>query len=72
MAFGELTIIDRSPRTADVRADTAIECMVLTTDALERLQRAHPEITIAILRNLLRNTHLTVGRLSREVAALSA
>lgn len=72
MVFGELTIVDRSPRTADVRADTAVECLVLTTANLERLQQRHPEVTIVILRNLLRNVHRTVARLSREVTALSS
>lgn len=71
MVFGEITIIDRSPRTADVRADTAVECLVLTAADLDRLQAEYPEITIAILRNLLRNVHRTVARLSREVSALS-
>ena len=71
MVFGELTIVDRSPRTADVRADTAVECLVLTAAALDRMQAEYPEITIAILRNLLRNVHRTVARLSREVSALS-
>jgi glutaminase len=70
MVFGELTIVDRSPRTADVRADTAVECLVLTTADLERLQERDPDVTIAILRNLLRNVHRTVARLSREVTAL--
>ena len=71
MVFGEIALIDRSPRTADVRAVTAVECLVLTATALDDLQRRHPEITITILRNLLRNVHHTDGRLSREVAALS-
>lgn len=70
MVFGELSIVDRSPRTADVRADTDAECLVLSATDLDHLQHAHPDITIAILRNLLRNVHRTVGRLNREVAAL--
>jgi CRP-like cAMP-binding protein len=70
MVFGELTIIDRSPRTADVRADCAVTCLVLGSRALGQLQETHPAVTIGIMRNLLRNVHRTVGRLSREVATL--
>jgi glutaminase len=70
MVFGELTIIDRSPRTADVRANSAVTCLVLGSRALGQLQETHPAVTIGIMRNLLRNVHRTVGRLSREVATL--
>ncbi len=69
MVFGELTIVDRCARTADVHADTAVECLVLSAAELERLEAAHPAITIGIMRNLLRNVHRTVARMSREVAA---
>ncbi len=72
MVFGELTVVDRSPRTADVRADTAVECLVLPAAALEELGTSHPQITMAIMRNLLRNVHRTVNRLSREVTALES
>jgi len=70
MVFGELTVVDRSPRTADVRADTAVECLALPAVALDRLGVTHPEVRMRILENLLRNVHRTVNRLSREVAAL--
>jgi glutaminase len=70
MVFGELTVVDRSARTADVRADTAVECLVLPGDALDRVGRTQPRVKIAILENLLRNVHRTVLRLNREVTAL--
>ncbi len=71
MVFGELTIVDRRGRTADVRADTEVECLVLEADDLDRLGRAHPALQIAILTNLLRNVHQTVARLGRQVTALA-
>jgi glutaminase len=37
MTFGELTVIDRSPRTADVHADTPVECLVLPAAAFDRM-----------------------------------
>lgn len=71
MSFGELAIIDQSPRTADVRADTAVECRVLTSTAFERLADHDPGANIILLKNMLRGAHRIVGRLNREVAALS-
>jgi len=71
MVFGELTIVDRCARTADVHADTPVECLVLTTAELERLETTHPAIAIGIMRNLLRTVHRTVLRISGELAARS-
>jgi CRP-like cAMP-binding protein len=70
MVFGELTVIERSRRTADVRADTDVECLALPADELDRLSETRPAVAMTIMRNLLRNVHRTVHRLSREVAAL--
>jgi glutaminase len=69
MVFGELTVVDHSARTANVRADTEVECFVLSADALDELGVTHPPIKMTLLENLLRNVHRTVKRLSREVAA---
>jgi glutaminase len=71
MVFGELTVVDRTARTADVHADTAVECLVLPAAALDRMSATHPTLKMAILENLLRNVHQTVGRLDRQVTALS-
>jgi glutaminase len=71
MTFGELTVIDRSPRTADVHADTPVECLVLPAATFDRMTTTHPALKMAILQNLLRNVHKVVGRLDRQVTALS-
>lgn len=70
MAFGELAVVGRMERSADVRADEASECYVLTVDRFERLARTRPSITAALLQNMLRQVHDTVSRLNRELAAL--
>lgn len=70
MTFGELAILDRAPRTADVRADSDVECLVLSVAAFDRLGEEHPRIKMTILENLLRNAHHMVGRLNRELASL--
>lgn len=71
MAFGELAVIQPSVRTADVRADKAVRCDVLSTDAFDILSRMHPQIQITLLRNLLRNLARMVARLNQEVATLA-
>jgi glutaminase len=71
MVFGELTVVDRSPRTADVHADTPVECLVLPAATFDRMTTTHPALKMAILENLLRNVHKVVGRLDRQVTALS-
>jgi glutaminase len=71
MAFGELAVVNRSPRSADVRADTEVECYALSTQALDALGDAHPRIKIQILENLLRNLAQILARANRELAALA-
>jgi glutaminase len=69
MVFGELALIDRSARTADVRADVPVECLVLRADRLDRLGAEEPAIKIRVLENLLRGVHRMVRRLNAEGAA---
>jgi glutaminase len=71
MPFGELAVVARTERTADVRADTPVECFALSIDRFERLGASDPAIKLVVLENLLRGATRTVARLSREVAALS-
>jgi len=71
MAFGELAIVDHSPRTADVQADTAVECYALAAADFDRLGESHPAIKMRILQNLLRNLSRTVARLNQEIWTLS-
>jgi len=71
MVFGELAFLDRATRTADVRADTAVECRLLSADAFAALGTSHPAIKITILENLLRNAARVVARLNHEVASLA-
>ncbi len=72
MTFGELAIIDRAARSADVQADTEVECWVLPAAAFDRLGVADPSLKIALLENMLRSAYQMVGRLNQEVGTLSA
>jgi len=71
MVFGELAAINRAPRTADVRADTTVRCLALSTAAFDRLGAEEPAIKIALLENLLRGVHAMVGRLNAELSAVA-
>jgi len=71
MTFGELAVVSGGTRLADVRADTAVECWVLTNDALERVGLAQPRIEQTILRNLLRNVATMLERANGELAVLA-
>jgi len=68
MVFGELALVERSARTADVRADTNVECLALSAADLDELGDTHPRIKATILTNLLRNASAMVARLNNEVA----
>jgi glutaminase len=52
MAFGEMAMLDRSPRSAAVTADTEVECDLLKLEDFERLGETHPRIKLVLLRNL--------------------
>lgn len=71
MAFGELALVERAVRSADVRADRAVRCLVLTADDFDELGKTQPQIQVALLRNLLSNLAQMVSRLNQEVATLS-
>jgi CRP-like cAMP-binding protein len=71
MGFGELSVMGGGERSADVRADGVVDCLVLGCEAFEQLGRVAPEAKIVLLENMLRNAAATVNRLTREVTALA-
>lgn len=70
MAFGELALLDRAPRTADVRADSDVDCIALSVADLDRLGLERPRIKLTIVENLLRNVYRIVSRQNLELASL--
>lgn len=70
MAFGEAGVLHGGKRTADVRADRAVECYVLARDAFDRMGREDPALQNALLRGLLRVSSAITDRLTGEVVAL--
>lgn len=71
MCFGEAALVTGERRSADVRADSEVVCMALTTDAFAALLAEHPEVAAQLLKNLLRTVTATAARLTREVAVLA-
>ena len=70
MSFGELGTIGRTTRTADVRADTSVECYVLPREAWEQLAETDPTARFKILENMLEHVSRMATALTAEVAAL--
>ena len=52
MAFGEMALLDESPRSATVTADTEVKCDVLRIDDFKQFRDSHPDIMLVIMRNL--------------------
>lgn len=71
MTFGELAVVDRTIRSADVRADTPVECYALPTTTFDALGKTHPTIKVVLLENLLRNVARMLTRLNQEVTTLA-
>ena len=69
--FGELGVALGGVRTATVKADTDVEVLVLSRDALYELRDQEPAAYAAALEQLLVSVARTAARLDREVAALA-
>ena len=69
--FGELAFIDQMPRSADVRADTDIECYTLSREDFDHLSESDPHLRAALLENLVRHISQMLRRISDEVTVLA-
>jgi glutaminase len=70
MAFGEMAILDRAPRSAIVVADTEVECDLLSLEAFEQLGSSDPGIKIKLLENLSLGLCRKLRKANRELNAL--
>ena len=70
MTFGEIAYADRGPRSADVRADSTVECRTLSYTALDALADTDPALHAKLLRNLIRVVVSTLRTANAEVAQL--
>lgn len=70
MAFGEMALIDHSPRSAMIVADTEVECDELNASDFETLGASHPQIKIKLLENIARSLSLKLRKANRQLSAL--
>lgn len=52
--FGEMSLIDGSPRSADVVATAPTKCWALSSWAFESLVKTSPEIALAMLKEMVK------------------
>ena len=70
MAFGEMAILDRAPRSATIIADGAVACDLLSLGRLEALGHTHPRIKIQLLQNLSLALCRKLRKANREISFL--
>lgn len=68
MAFGEMAIIDRAPRSAMIQADTEVDCDLLGLEELTRLGESHPSLKIKLLENLSLGLCRKLRKANRQVS----
>lgn len=52
--FGEIAVLDRRPRTADVGAETPVQCVAVPREALRGILAAHPAAAWSMLETMAR------------------
>jgi glutaminase len=72
MMLGELSLVGRGPRTADVVADTAGECYLFDFEALDALGEADPGLKARLLEAILVRVTTLARRLDGELTLARA
>ena len=72
VAFGEMALLDRGTRSADVRADAPSLCYVLSMKRLEEISLTHPRIQLQIVRNMAQEMSNRLRRANQEFTGLMA
>ncbi len=67
MTFGEMAVLDGSPRSATVVADTEIAALSLSTATFRSLAASHPAILSKILINIARSLAARLRRQNTEI-----
>jgi SulP family sulfate permease len=68
--FGEMSILDRGPRSASVRAEGALRCQVLHLADFERLSAERPALALALLRGIGRELSSRIRTANRLASVL--
>ena len=67
MSFGEMAFIDGAPRSANIVADTEVECHLLSLKDFKSLGETHPTIMIKILQKLCVDLTGRIRKAHREL-----
>jgi glutaminase len=70
MTFGEMALLDRSPRSATVRADTDIVALALSVERFEELSRTGTSVYAKLLNTIAR--HLASRLLKRNAEVIDS
>jgi glutaminase len=70
VSFGEMALLDRGRRSADVVADERVVCYGFSVDHLREIGAAYPNIMTTILGNMMRDFSERLRRANDEVRAL--
>jgi glutaminase len=70
MIFGEMAVIDQAPRSAMIRADTEVECDLMSVEDLNGLGKSHPSVKIKLLENLNLGLCRKLRKANREISIL--
>jgi glutaminase len=68
MAFGEMSFLDASPRSALIVADTEVECDVLDREDFERLGQTHLPLKTKLLENISLSLCRRLRKANRELS----
>ncbi|MCI0536743.1 MAG: glutaminase A [Verrucomicrobiales bacterium] len=68
MAFGEVGMLDRAPRSATVVAETEVECHILKREDFDALGESHPRIKITLLTNMALGIARLLRKATREMS----
>jgi SulP family sulfate permease len=68
--FGEMTFLDREPRSADAKAFTDAELYVLSRARFDTLAAEHKKLAIQLLEGIARTLAIRLRRANRELRAL--
>jgi glutaminase len=71
MAFGEMALVE-AHRTADVWADTAVQCMELPLERFYGFRELHPQVGERIMRNLAGLLSHRLGRANKRITTLAS
>jgi len=72
MNFGEMAMLDSSPRSAEVRADGKIEALELSIATFQHLDEHSPELRLVLLTNLSRILARRLREANAEISILLA